>query len=363
MTTKSPLLEWVSTHVSTVTVAHDLINPVSVVDSYGKDERSIVVQREFQAGAKLHEVKKSDFYGYIQQLPTTISLPFIWDEKFRDMIRHTTASPILDDKLVLKMYSDYAVPLAKKFSTIWPHNVSTLEKFQWAYSIVASRAFKATDMLEPTILPVIDMANHEADNPVAHIVRTDSGSYQLIALRKVEKGESVTISYGDMSNAQLLCRYGFVLPTLMPSDSIHITSSELINVFEACPWYRDEKDEQVEEHSLSCVGKGKGTIKTKNLAKRRKLAHPESDDNAVFFCLNGNAEQEFGQSEALLSFVMASKLPAERLYDVLAVILQEKDKCLKSPPTPQVRQICRCVLLGLMSLEESSDSSDDEDKV
>ncbi|CAH0475764.1 unnamed protein product [Peronospora belbahrii] len=94
------------------------------------------------------------------------------------------------------------------------------------------------------------MANHKAENPAAHIVKTDSGSYQLVALRKVLKSESVTISYGDMSNSQLLCRYGFVLPTLMPSDSIHITSSELTDAFEACSWIRDEGDELIKEYDF-----------------------------------------------------------------------------------------------------------------
>ena len=41
------------------------------------------------------------------------------------------------------------------------------------------RAFNVTGALEPTLLPVIDMANHEAENPAAHIVETDSGSFQV----------------------------------------------------------------------------------------------------------------------------------------------------------------------------------------
>ncbi|CAH0518338.1 unnamed protein product [Peronospora belbahrii] len=161
------------------------------------------------------------------------------------------------------------------------------------------------------------MANHKAENPAAHIVKTDSGSYQLVALRKVLKSESVTISYGDMSNSQLLCRYGFVLPTLMPSDSIHITSSELTDAFEACSWIRDEGKEKA--------------------AKRRKLADVKNDDGSLFFLLNGNAEREFGLSDALLGFVKeASRLPAEQLYEVLAVILQDKEG--------QVVQQCACVV-------------------
>ncbi|KAE9007533.1 hypothetical protein PR003_g5527 [Phytophthora rubi] len=431
MPTKSPLLDWVSSHGANVTVAKDLIDPVSSDAAFGDDDRSIVAQCELQpdtelvtlqtgaflngsywlehcdaeAKPKLQEQigslqpsdavkttlallaelargEKSEFYGYIQQLPTCISLPFSWETKSREMLKNTTAHPILDDKLVLKMYADYAAPLMKEFSTIWPTDVSTLEKFQWAYSMVSSRAFKVSDDQEPTLLPVIDMANHAAENPAAHIVKTDSGSFQLMTLRKVEKDEPVTISYGDLSNAQLLCHYGFVLPTSVPSDSIHITSSELTNAFKACSLNsedeEDEDDDDADDVPLVGKGKGKGKAKAKaNPAKRRKLAHSE-DDDSLFFLLHGDAEREFGLGDALLSFVMASQLPAEQLYDVLAVVLQEKDKRYSdvlstssenvSPEMNAIqqlsqheRQVCRRILLGLMSLEEGSDSSDDEE--
>ncbi|ETN10103.1 hypothetical protein PPTG_10831 [Phytophthora nicotianae INRA-310] len=262
------------------------------------------------------------------------------------------------------------------FPAIWPTEVSTLKKFQWAYSMVSSRAFKVADAPEPTLLPVIDMANHSAENPAAHIVKTDSGSFQLVALRKVENGEPVTISYGNLSNAQLLCRYGFVLPTLVPSDSIHITSSELTNAFKALNSEYEDEDVDDDVPHVS-TGKGKGKAKA-NPAKRRKLAHPDNDENALFFSLNGDAEQEFGLGDALLSFVMASNLSTEQLYDALAAVLQEKDKRysdLLSESSEKAssevnaihqlcqheRQVCRRILLGLMSLEEGSDSSEDED--
>ncbi|GMF12759.1 unnamed protein product [Phytophthora lilii] len=140
MTTKSPLQEWVASHESSVTVANDLIDPVSSVASYGDDDRSIVAQCELQPGAELVTLRngaflngsywlehhdgedkaklqeqmnalqlsgtvkttlallaecargeKSGFYGYIQQLPRTISLPFSWEDKHREMLKHTTA--------------------------------------------------------------------------------------------------------------------------------------------------------------------------------------------------------------------------------------------------------------------------------
>ena len=131
--TTSLLNKWVDTHESVVTVAKDLVDPVSVVPLYGKDDRSIVARSNFELGTKLvtlnagaflngsywlDQVKlkqdmdllqlsgtmkttmallaelargeQSDFYGYSQQLPTTISLPFSWSQEFRDMLRHTS---------------------------------------------------------------------------------------------------------------------------------------------------------------------------------------------------------------------------------------------------------------------------------
>lgn len=169
-----------------------------------------------------------------------------------------------------------------------------------------------------------------------------------------------------------------MLPTLVPSDSIHITGSELTNTFKVCSQNsEDERDEQDEEDDVPQVGKDKGKAKA-NPAKRRKLTHPENDDNSLFFLLHGDADREFGLGDALLSFVMASQLPAVQLYDVLAVVLQEKDKRYSDVLSASSddaaselnaihllnqheRQVCRRILLGLMSLEEGSESSDDED--
>ncbi|KAF1791059.1 Jacalin-like lectin domain [Phytophthora cactorum] len=332
-----------------------LIDPVSSVASYGEEDRSIVAKSEFQSGAELVTLNSGAFLNGSYWLDQ-------YDGDDKQKLQEKTNTLQLSG-------TDYAVPLAKEFPTIWSTEVSTLKKFQWAYSMVSSRAFKVASAQEPTMLPVIDMANHSAENPVAHIVKTDSGSFQLIALRKVEKDEPVTISYGDLSNAQLLCRYGFVLPTLVSSDSIHITSSELTNAFKRSRRIRRRRRRRGRQYPH--VGKGKGKAKA-NPAKRRKLAHPKNDENALFFSLHGDAEQEFGLGDALLSFVMASNLPTEQLYDVLGAVLQEKDKrysdllAESSEDTSaevnsihllcqHERQVCRRILLGLMSLEEGSD--------
>ncbi|TDH65788.1 hypothetical protein CCR75_001325 [Bremia lactucae] len=422
------LQAWIATRNECLTVADKLIDPVSIVAAYGDNDRSIVAKSDFQAGTELVALKQgvflngtnwlkhfvgeekeslnakvdsmqlsgtiktslallaevargnsSDYCGYIQQLPTTLMLPFCWESKLCELLQHTTAFSLLDDKVVLNLYENHAKPLMTTFSAIWPTEVSTLSTFQWAYSMVVSRAFNVENATEPTLLPVIDMANHSVHNPAAHIVMIDASTFQLIALREVKKSEPVTISYGELSNAQLivtvklLCRYGFVLPTVLPSDSIHITSLELTNAFQAFLHNSD-----IDNEDSSQIRLGKATLKS-NPAKRVKVDHLEKDGHSLFFTLNDKEEQDFGLGDALLNFVMTNNYPAEHLDDVLAMILQEKDKkycaCLlkaseiASCETKAIRQltlherlICRRVLLGLKSLEEGSDVSEDDDE-
>ncbi|RLN87052.1 hypothetical protein BBJ28_00019252 [Nothophytophthora sp. Chile5] len=463
----APLTRWVAAHAATVEVASDRVDPVAPAAAYGDGDRAIYARRELQpdavlvtlhAGAQLNGSswlarqlaseageslrdeltgmqlsatlrttlallaeralgEKSAFHGYIEQLPTTISLPLSWDVEHRSMLQHTTAyvpiasiaavecqpvtllgevdaclrgafalglgyyrAPIVDHKLVHDMYARFVAPLAKSFPTLWLSDDVTLERFLWAYSVVSSRAFTVADAQEPTLLPVIDMANHDAENPAAQIVKTEGGSFQVRAsLLEVADIPSPPLS-------QLLCRYGFVLPASISLDCIRITSSELTKAFAAFSQSDDEDDdataeadEKDEEDEPVARPDGRGKGKAKAKAKRRKLRHPESEadgDDALFFLLHGDAEREFGLGEALLSFVLTAQLPAERLYDVLARLLQEKDQqysaVLASSAAASAelnaiqqlssheRQVCRRILLGLLSLEESSSSSEDE---
>ncbi|KAF1328408.1 Ribosomal n-lysine methyltransferase set10, partial [Globisporangium splendens] len=336
--------------------------------------------------------EKSRFAGYIAQLPKQIPLPMTWDAKARRALKHTAAAPSIDHELVANMFTSFAAPLATKFPSIWLENVAKEPAhFQWAYTVVSSRAFTIADAKEPTLLPVIDMANHAHVNPCAKIVKTDAGAFQLVALREIAKGEAVTISYGELSNAELLCRYGFVLPESVPNDCILVQSAELLQTYAAfmnddvdstSSGKIDDDDNDAEDNNERS---GKQPAK-----KRRKLfavGAPAMADDALFFLLHGDQSQEFGLSDALLSFVFANDLPADALYDVLAVLLRKRDKtysdALQTSPsgdaaqqtklvqllTRHERDVCRRILIGILSLEEGSsdeelpsDDDDDEDE-
>lgn len=90
-------------------------------------------------------------------------------------------SPSVDDELVANMFKSFGAPLATKFPTLWTEEL-TLERFQWAYTVVSSRAFTISGAKEPTLLPVIDMANHDHKNPAAKILKNDDGPFQVHAV-------------------------------------------------------------------------------------------------------------------------------------------------------------------------------------
>lgn len=59
------------------------------------------------------------------------------------------------------------------------------------------------------VFPILDMVNHHS-NPNVESICDEHGCW-LEALRDVEAGEEITLSYGDLPDSSLLLRYGFVM--------------------------------------------------------------------------------------------------------------------------------------------------------
>lgn len=181
-----------------------------------------------------------------------------------------------------------------------------------------------------------------------------------------------------------------MLSESVPTDCILVTSGELLTTYTA--FLNDDADKSADDSSDSDSGREADNSKDRQepVGKKRKLfiekkknhKHEESsEDDALFFLLHGDQQKEFGLADALLSFVFAKNLPAEVLYDVLAVLLRKRDKlysdALERPQqsddqqeagalvqllTKHEREVCRRILLGILTLEEnSSDEDDDED--
>jgi len=84
----------------------------------------------------------------------------------------------------------------------------------WATACASSRAFKVGANSAPAMLPVIDICNHSFNPSVS--VRAieegdNAGGVELIARRALTSGEPIELSYGNLSNDELLLDYGFIV--------------------------------------------------------------------------------------------------------------------------------------------------------
>ena len=98
----------------------------------------------------------------------------------------------------------------------------SLAEYQWAYSTVSTRScYWPEEGGSCCLIPFLDMLNHSAHivcschyNPVTRLysLYTQHKSTDTVSpLLTVSRGSEVYISYGALSNWQLLVRYGFVL--------------------------------------------------------------------------------------------------------------------------------------------------------
>ena len=77
----------------------------------------------------------------------------------------------------------------------------------WAMTAVSSRAFALHD--QRRLLPLIDFCNHSF-SPSTHLALTDPHTLTLSAVRDLQAGDELTLTYGQHGNDHLLLNYGIV---------------------------------------------------------------------------------------------------------------------------------------------------------
>ena len=123
----------------------------------------------------------------------------------------------------------------KFYRSLWHHLVNlegspykdknslSYEEFLWAFTVVSSRhvvfhEHKADE--DPNLLlvlmPFVDMFNHSrspnvAITPFIDKLGGDKSFIQLHALKDIAADEHLTVSYGNLSNAHFIQKYGFTL--------------------------------------------------------------------------------------------------------------------------------------------------------
>lgn len=186
-----------------------------------------------------HEIKlgaRSRWQPYLELLPLgpgQLSTPLLW--------HHDAIAP-LDNTL---LHSRYAAEW-DDINTNWEANIGPIvarygavlalsSPVQYAQigSVIRAYAFTSkfgSDVVR--LLPVVDLMNHDCVAPTARVLLDDDesgasrdGEIGVVSVGPIAAGAEVLFSYGQLSNHELLWRYGF-MSSVNPSDAAPVSVTQ-----------------------------------------------------------------------------------------------------------------------------------------
>lgn len=185
---------------------------------------------------------KSFYKPYLDVLPTTdeVNPTFTWSEEDLDMLK---GSPVVaaTQSMQMKLRREYNDLLADEgklcdqYPKYFPREHFTFENWQWAFTMLFSRAIRLRNMKQGetlALVPYADLINHspysqaylDAREKGDWLFKSGTEEVVLYADRSYRKMEQIYISYGPKSNAELLLLYGFALER-NPFNSVDVTVS------------------------------------------------------------------------------------------------------------------------------------------
>ncbi|GAX79268.1 hypothetical protein CEUSTIGMA_g6708.t1 [Chlamydomonas eustigma] len=105
---------------------------------------------------------ESKWHGYLKSLPNREYLPFLWRQVEVAKLQGTDleSSVTADSMDTREDFEAHVMKLASKLRVL--KSLWTLERFQWAATLVASRAFYVDEFHGMSMVPLADLFNHKA---------------------------------------------------------------------------------------------------------------------------------------------------------------------------------------------------------
>ncbi|WFD42713.1 tRNA pseudouridine(38/39) synthase [Malassezia psittaci] len=218
---------------------------------------SVIARSMITAGENPYERylgNSSDFNGYLQSLPDSVALPLVWQHDWEGLKwfngteasrLHTYAEDHWNASAKLKPgYSQVGLVLMqRRLQAYWDGAGAKVlrsagahlkfDQFLHAFTLVSSRAFLINIYHGLCMVPFADLLNHtDTHNTVVQAEEivclrcgllhdgacgkseknyTINNTIDVRCISDLDAGEEVINTYGDLSNAELLCQYGFVL--------------------------------------------------------------------------------------------------------------------------------------------------------
>jgi hypothetical protein len=164
---------------------------------------------------------RNPFADYLKFLPHEILLPTFYTPEERELLHGTSLALALEQKMTslenefdMLKAATQAVPWCKQLW--WGGNGDDLSLDDWklADAMYRSRALELPRNTGLGMVPVIDMANHDADDSYnARFEVGEESSSVLLVVRDnktINVSEEITIMYGGGGACEMIFSYGFV---------------------------------------------------------------------------------------------------------------------------------------------------------
>eukprot|EP00741_Cyanophora_paradoxa_P003751 tig00000093_g3646.t1 len=169
----------------------------------------------------------SEWFPYIDVLPEELTTPVFWAEEERRGLRGTAVEARVGLEEIRGDFRANVLPLlrasrehlaacagAGAVERLLGEDAAAEEALWRLYlrfgSIVGAYSFVLEDSGEVAMCPIADILNAETGRNNARLFHEEGGALAMRTTRPVEAGEELLNTYGDLPNAELLRRYGYV---------------------------------------------------------------------------------------------------------------------------------------------------------
>lgn len=162
---------------------------------------------------------QSPFTDYVRALPKEVPLPTFYTEEQREMLIGTSLFDALEQKMAslereFEQIRQETESIAWCRKAWWDDETGRLTFQNWllADALYRSRALELPSIGD-AMVPVLDMANHSADDRYnARYEVTEDGRVLLLVRegKQLSGGEEVTINYGHGGASEMIFSYGFL---------------------------------------------------------------------------------------------------------------------------------------------------------
>ncbi|CAM9182197.1 unnamed protein product [Ascophyllum nodosum] len=258
--------------------------------------------------------KASPFSAYLSVLPLDHRLPMEWNESEVELLKGTSAEPLVSAASLDSQFEAFERVVALHPS-MWDPSVCSKTAFAKGVNWVRSRGFTAFG--DPHMIPGADMFNHDPNKQSVQIGTDGDDYFVMKTVHPVKAGQEVFSSFGNLSNAQLLNSYGFVL-TGNPFDSVLIPTELVVNTCHAT-FLEIEGDKLGEEgvkvtweRRLAMVAKGEGeggdeafviakyNLVPENLLDTVQLLTMSNDEEVAYAAIAAVAQAKIEQYSSVL---------------------------------------------------------------